>query len=117
VAQALRQISSVEGAKTLWRGVASVILGAGPAHAVYFGTYEVVKEMTGGNRQGHQFASTGELRAVTAAQSAQACGRTSRAARACLGVRARAPRARWRADVHPVQPLPAPRRRSQPMRS
>ncbi|PWN99364.1 putative MRS4-protein of the mitochondrial carrier family [Tilletiopsis washingtonensis] len=58
VAQALRQISSVEGAKTLWRGVASVILGAGPAHAVYFGTYEVVKEMTGGNRQGHQFAST-----------------------------------------------------------
>jgi hypothetical protein len=94
VAQALRQISSVEGAKTLWRGVASVILGAGPAHAVYFGTYEVVKEMTGGNRQGHQFASTGELRAVMAAQcrSDRARGGRSRAARACLGVRARAGR-------------------------
>ncbi len=33
-------------------------MGAGPAHAVYFGTYETVKEATGGNREGHQFAST-----------------------------------------------------------
>jgi hypothetical protein len=24
---------------------------SGPAHAVYFGTYEVVKEMAGGNKQ------------------------------------------------------------------
>jgi solute carrier family 25 iron transporter 28/37 len=28
----------------------SVIVGAGPAHAVYFGTYEVVKEFAGGNK-------------------------------------------------------------------
>lgn len=40
-----------------------MILGAGPAHALYFGTYEVVKDMTGGNREGHQWASTGECRA------------------------------------------------------
>jgi solute carrier family 25 iron transporter 28/37 len=60
VAQAMSRISSVEGARTLWRGVASVIMGAGPAHAVYFGTYEAVKDMTGGNERGHQFASTGE---------------------------------------------------------
>ncbi|PWN52353.1 putative MRS4-protein of the mitochondrial carrier family [Violaceomyces palustris] len=58
VAQAFSRISSVEGARALWRGVASVILGAGPAHALYFGTYEAVKETTGGNREGHQFAST-----------------------------------------------------------
>jgi len=58
VLQAFNQISTVEGARALWRGVASVILGAGPAHAVYFGTYETVKEATGGNREGHQFAST-----------------------------------------------------------
>lgn len=58
---ALQRITSLEGAKTLWRGVNSVILGAGPAHALYFGTYEVVKDMTGGNRQGHQWASTGEF--------------------------------------------------------
>lgn len=62
VAQAFSRISSIEGARALWRGVASVILGAGPAHAVYFGAYEAVKDMTGGNREGHQFASTGESR-------------------------------------------------------
>lgn len=58
VTQAISRISSVEGARALWRGVASVILGAGPAHAVYFGTYEAVKETTGGNAEGHHFAST-----------------------------------------------------------
>ncbi|KAJ1590816.1 hypothetical protein NDA11_002969 [Ustilago hordei] len=58
VVQAFNRISTLEGARTLWRGVASVIMGAGPAHAVYFGTYETVKEATGGNREGHQFAST-----------------------------------------------------------
>ncbi|TKY85027.1 hypothetical protein EX895_006107 [Sporisorium graminicola] len=58
VLQAFNRISSLEGMRTLWRGVASVIMGAGPAHAVYFGTYETVKEATGGNREGHQFAST-----------------------------------------------------------
>jgi len=56
--EAFSRISSTEGTKRLWRGVASVILGAGPAHAVYFGTYEFVKNATGGNAAGHHFAST-----------------------------------------------------------
>jgi solute carrier family 25 iron transporter 28/37 len=38
------KISSQEGWLSLWRGTSSVILGAGPAHAVYFGTYEYVKK-------------------------------------------------------------------------
>ncbi|WFD06395.1 Fe(2+) transporter [Malassezia vespertilionis] len=59
VTEALTRISSVEGFKGLWKGIASVILGAGPAHALYFGTYEIVKEHTGGNRSGLQLASTG----------------------------------------------------------
>lgn len=58
--QAFTRISSTEGAGRLWRGVWSVILGAGPAHAVYFGTYEAVKDVAGGNREGHQFMATGE---------------------------------------------------------
>ncbi|KDN52301.1 putative MRS4-protein of the mitochondrial carrier family [Tilletiaria anomala UBC 951] len=58
VAEAFSRISTAEGARALWRGVTSVILGAGPAHALYFGTYEAVKELTGGNNEGHQFAST-----------------------------------------------------------
>ncbi|KAL9940017.1 hypothetical protein V8E36_000722 [Tilletia maclaganii] len=58
ISQALSRISSAEGARALWRGVSSVILGAGPAHAIHFGMYETVKDLTGGNREGHQFAST-----------------------------------------------------------
>ena len=40
----ISKISSVEGSFALWKGVQSVILGAGPAHAVYFGTYEFCKK-------------------------------------------------------------------------
>lgn len=58
VLDALSTIRSREGARSLFRGIASVIAGAGPAHAIYFGTYEVVKDATGGNREGHQWAST-----------------------------------------------------------
>jgi hypothetical protein len=43
VGNAFLRISSTEGLRALWRGVSSVILGAGPAHAVHFGTLEAVK--------------------------------------------------------------------------
>ncbi|PGH04372.1 solute carrier family 25 (mitochondrial iron transporter), member 28/37 [Blastomyces parvus] len=49
LSNALTTISRIEGWRALWRGVSSVIVGAGPAHAVYFGTYEVVKDLAGGN--------------------------------------------------------------------
>ncbi|KAI8330973.1 mitochondrial carrier domain-containing protein [Chlamydoabsidia padenii] len=39
--------------RNLWRGVNSVVLGAGPAHALHFATYEFCKEYYGANRQGH----------------------------------------------------------------
>ncbi|KAI9003595.1 putative MRS4-protein of the mitochondrial carrier family [Gaertneriomyces semiglobifer] len=53
VTNALTRISSAEGFSTLWRGVNSMILGAGPAHALYFATYEKCKEMLSGNGAGH----------------------------------------------------------------
>lgn len=34
------KVTSAEGSLALWRGISSVILGAGPAHAVYFGVFE-----------------------------------------------------------------------------
>ncbi|KAJ3220289.1 Fe(2+) transporter [Dinochytrium kinnereticum] len=40
VSNALKRITSTEGFNALWRGVNSVIIGAGPAHALYFATYE-----------------------------------------------------------------------------
>ena len=58
VGNAFTRISSTEGMRALWRGVASVILGAGPAHAVHFGMYEAIKELAGGNRVGNQFLAT-----------------------------------------------------------
>ncbi|KAI9433367.1 mitochondrial carrier domain-containing protein [Lactarius psammicola] len=59
IGNAFTRISSTEGVRALWRGVSSVIMGAGPAHAVHFGTYEAVKELTGGNQEGsaHQWLS------------------------------------------------------------
>ncbi|KAI8868011.1 mitochondrial carrier [Ramicandelaber brevisporus] len=47
VLNAARQISTTEGARTLWRGINSVILGAGPSHALYFATYERCKVLFG----------------------------------------------------------------------
>ncbi|GAA5882637.1 hypothetical protein JCM3774_005667 [Rhodotorula dairenensis] len=68
MSDAFTRISTTEGTKRLWRGVASVILGAGPAHAVYFGTYELAKELAGGNENGYSFVATagaGALATVT----------------------------------------------------
>lgn len=57
--EAFTRISTTEGTRRLWRGVNSVVLGAGPAHAVYFGAYEAAKERLGGNEAGHQWIATG----------------------------------------------------------
>ncbi|KAF2864643.1 hypothetical protein BDV95DRAFT_555765 [Massariosphaeria phaeospora] len=54
ISNAMITISRVEGFRTLWRGLSSVVLGAGPAHAVYFASYEAVKHALGGNQGGAQ---------------------------------------------------------------
>lgn len=41
----ITKISSAEGAYALWHGVSSVVLGAGPAHAVYFSVFEATKTL------------------------------------------------------------------------
>ncbi|TIA69210.1 hypothetical protein E3P92_03156 [Wallemia ichthyophaga] len=58
VNSAFNRVSSTEGLRSLWRGVSSVVIGAGPAHAVYFGVYEAMKDLSGGNREGHQVLPT-----------------------------------------------------------
>lgn len=40
---------------SLWRGVNSVVMGAGPAHALHFATYEVCKEAFSANDGRHHF--------------------------------------------------------------
>lgn len=86
ITNAVSTIYRIEGWRTLWKGVSSVIVGAGmlvlffffsfflwsrqvlmnftigPAHAVYFGTYEAVKELAGGNvDDGHHPVAAGKL--------------------------------------------------------
>lgn len=45
VISSISRVTSSEGAYALWRGVSSVVLGAGPAHAVYFSTFEATKTL------------------------------------------------------------------------
>jgi hypothetical protein len=61
MSNAVARISSTEGLRTLWRGVASVIAGAGPAHAVQFGTLEAVKEMMEKREGTPTWVTTGKL--------------------------------------------------------
>ncbi|KXL44514.1 hypothetical protein M433DRAFT_4965 [Acidomyces richmondensis BFW] len=60
IGNAIATISRAEGYLSLWRGVSSVVVGAGPAHAVYFATYEVVKQAMGGNASGHHPFAAGK---------------------------------------------------------
>ncbi|KAI9315044.1 mitochondrial carrier [Zopfochytrium polystomum] len=47
MSQSISRIATSEGALALWRGVNSVVLGAGPAHALHFATYEHCKVLFG----------------------------------------------------------------------
>ncbi|KAF5750785.1 mitoferrin-like [Tripterygium wilfordii] len=43
--QAFSSILKLEGASGLYGGIGAMFLGAGPAHAVYFSTYEICKQL------------------------------------------------------------------------
>jgi hypothetical protein len=74
LANAAYTITRVEGMRALWRGISSVVVGAGPAHAVYFATYESVKKAAGGysgaSDKHHPFASALSGAAATTASDA-----------------------------------------------
>ena len=68
------QIASGEGVLSLWRGMSSVIVGAGPAHAVYFATYEAVKHAMGGNQAGvHHPLAAGTKRELWPFEERNSC--------------------------------------------
>ncbi|RKO86087.1 mitochondrial carrier domain-containing protein, partial [Blyttiomyces helicus] len=69
VANALTRITTTEGFNTLWRGVNSVIVGAGPAHALYFATYEKCKEVFVGDGTGNVHLAHAGAGACAAAAS------------------------------------------------
>eukprot|EP00803_Ostreobium_quekettii_P000592 evm.model.scf_649.1 EVM.evm.TU.scf_649.1 scf_649:5955-12306(+) len=57
--RALKAAFRHDGWPGLYRGIGAVVAGAGPAHAVYFLTYETAKKLYGGDRPGHQVFATG----------------------------------------------------------
>lgn len=64
VMQSLRSIVATEGVARLWRGIPVVLVGAGPAHGMYFMAYEWAKVGTGkrlgrNNPFGHMLAGAG----------------------------------------------------------
>lgn len=69
------QMATGEGILSLWRGMSSVIVGAGPAHAVYFATYEAVKHAMGGNQVGvHHPLAAGKLLPADTSSTAETGG-------------------------------------------
>ncbi|GMM52899.1 Fe(2+) transporter [Starmerella bacillaris] len=59
-------VTSSEGTFALWRGVVSVVLGSGPAHALHFAIYETITSL--GQKNGH--ASTPSTRVSALAGAA-----------------------------------------------
>lgn len=47
---AFKSMVTREGLSTPFRGINVVALGAGPAHALYFSTYEATKKFLNGNQ-------------------------------------------------------------------
>ncbi|ORY43455.1 putative MRS4-protein of the mitochondrial carrier family, partial [Rhizoclosmatium globosum] len=54
ISTTLSRIASKEGAASLWRGVSSVVAGAGPAHALSFAIYEHFKVVFGVDEDGNR---------------------------------------------------------------
>ena len=60
---AITKISTSEGLAVLWRGINSVIVGAGPAHALSFATFEKCKLLFRNPLDnGHQISADGILK-------------------------------------------------------
>lgn len=64
ILRAFRSVLRMEGITGLYRGVPAVALSAGPAHAVYFATYELAKETLGGNNDAYAPGAIGLAGAI-----------------------------------------------------
>jgi solute carrier family 25 (mitochondrial iron transporter), member 28/37 len=55
----IREIRAQSGIMTTLRGLGAMAMGAGPAHALYFASYEFAKSVYGANAPGHHPIATG----------------------------------------------------------
>lgn len=70
VRRAFGSILKLEGPSGLYRGIAAMGLGAGPAHAVYFSVYEICKENFSGGDRTNSAAHAGSGVCATVASDA-----------------------------------------------
>ena len=57
VFDAFSRIIRYEGIRNTVRGINAVVCGAGPAHAMYFATYEKMKAQLSGSQKGQHLAN------------------------------------------------------------
>lgn len=70
VIKSMSRVSASEGFRSLWRGMTSMVVGAGPAHAIHFAVYEGVINLLSQN--GHASSHPGV--SALAGASATICG-------------------------------------------
>ncbi|CAI0549036.1 unnamed protein product [Linum tenue] len=70
ISHAFRSIVKSEGTAGLYRGIAAMGLGAGPAHAVYFSVYETCKKRFSGNNPNNSLAHAASGVCATVASDA-----------------------------------------------
>ncbi|CAI0381893.1 unnamed protein product [Linum tenue] len=70
ISHAFRSIIKTEGTAGLYRGIAAMGLGAGPAHAVYFSVYETCKKRFSGNNPNNSLAHAASGVCATVASDA-----------------------------------------------
>lgn len=58
IVQAMRNIVVKEGFRRTWHGMPAVVVGAGPAHAMYFACYEKLKWVLSERKQSTALATS-----------------------------------------------------------
>ena len=66
---AARQALAAEGAAGLYRGFAAVLAGVLPANALYYGTYELLRDVLPGAAGGAAVGAAAQVRALCVACS------------------------------------------------
>lgn len=62
IGQVLFQMMAKEGVLRPMRGISAVMLGAGPAHALYFSSYEYLRDVVARHSSLNSTLSSGELK-------------------------------------------------------
>lgn len=69
IVEVFRSMYRKEGFKVFYRGIGAVVIGAGPAHALYFASYEHSKKLLGAEANKPMATATAAICATVAHDS------------------------------------------------